>query len=467
MQLGYLVLVVSLSAYLLLDRAYDDPFITYRYADNLRHRLGFVYNPGQRILSTTTPLYTLLLAVLGHIWTDLPQLSNLLSAINTAVSGLLLFHLGRGQDAPLSGMTGALLFPCFPLILRTFGSEICFYITWVLAAFLLYIHKHPLWAMLPAALVTLTRADGVLVVSILGLDTLLRERRFPLRMALLYGAFIAPWYLFSWFYFGSPVPVTLMAKQHQATMAISEGFARGFLTILAPYLHKPLYWLHGGLFTVGLIYAIKHPQWRCLLGWGSLYFLSYTLLGVSRYFWYYAPLVPVITIVIGLGIQRLNEQLLIRRWATWQRWSLLVFLLTLMLLPQIQEVRQLSLHNDPRFRVYRATGRWLAAHTPKTASVGTLEVGIIGYYAQRPMIDFAGLLQPEVSLQMQRETTYQDTAIWAVRRYSPDYLVLNPEWFPRLMDEMVTDACIAERAFSAPDYPGILQVYRCHWINVE
>jgi len=45
--------------------AYDDPFITFRYAQNLRAGLGFVYNPGERILSTTTPLYTLLLAGLS------------------------------------------------------------------------------------------------------------------------------------------------------------------------------------------------------------------------------------------------------------------------------------------------------------------------------------------------------------------------------------------------------------------
>ncbi len=31
--------------------AYDDPFITFRYARNLRAGLGFVYNPGERVLS--------------------------------------------------------------------------------------------------------------------------------------------------------------------------------------------------------------------------------------------------------------------------------------------------------------------------------------------------------------------------------------------------------------------------------
>src|ERR1700675_5151721 len=58
--------------------AYDDPFITFRYAENLRAGLGFVYNPGEHVLSTTTPLYTVILAVLGRVWHDLPTLSNAL-----------------------------------------------------------------------------------------------------------------------------------------------------------------------------------------------------------------------------------------------------------------------------------------------------------------------------------------------------------------------------------------------------
>src|SRR6059036_1127551 len=59
---------------------YDDPFITYRYADNLRHGLGLVYNPGERVLSTTTPLFAVLLAGLGVVSPDLPRLANLVGA---------------------------------------------------------------------------------------------------------------------------------------------------------------------------------------------------------------------------------------------------------------------------------------------------------------------------------------------------------------------------------------------------
>src|SRR5215211_293852 len=46
----------------------DDSYITYRYAHNLLTGRGFVYNPGEHVLSTTTPLYALILALFGTVW---------------------------------------------------------------------------------------------------------------------------------------------------------------------------------------------------------------------------------------------------------------------------------------------------------------------------------------------------------------------------------------------------------------
>jgi hypothetical protein len=39
-------------------RTIDDAFITFRYARNIVHGVGFIYNAGERVLGTTTPLYT-------------------------------------------------------------------------------------------------------------------------------------------------------------------------------------------------------------------------------------------------------------------------------------------------------------------------------------------------------------------------------------------------------------------------
>jgi hypothetical protein len=48
------------------------------------------------------------------------------------------------------------------------------------------------------------------------------------------------------------------------------------------------------------------------------------------------------------------------------------------------------------------------------------EVGVLGYYAERPMVDFLGLLEPDVADALARGDLY-----WALLHYQPDYLALT------------------------------------------
>jgi hypothetical protein len=462
----YASLTIGINLYLFINHAYDDPFITFRYADNLRRGLGFVYNPGERVLSTTAPFYALLLAGLGHFWANLPRLSNLISALSLGLGGVFLYHIGQRWEESLAGIVAAVLFPFFPLMASTFGAETCFYVMLCLGAFALYASKHYGAAMALTALATLTRSDGVLVAAVLGAHFLITQRRIPWRPMLLFALLIAPWYLFSWGYFGSPLPVTLAAKQHQGQMAISDSFPQGFIRLLRNYAKHPLYWLHGALALLGMGYAFaKARKWIPMLAWGVLYFASYTFLGVSRYFWYYAPLIPVILTTVGLGVAAVKHWL--PRWLR-QRWRgrlLLVALLALLLWPQGRVLWYVHQHPDQRVNIYREVGIWLNQNTPSDASVGTLEVGIIGYYARRRMIGFAGLIQPDVADQMGKETTYQDTARWTTRQYHPDYLVLGANWYPELEQDIVFPHCISVQTFTREDYPSKLIVYQCDWTD--
>ena len=71
---------------------------------------------------------------------------------------------------------------------------------------------------------------------------------------------------------------------------------------------------------------------------------------------------------------------------------------------------------------YREAGQWLAANTPPQATVGVADVGLIGYYSQRPMIDFWGLLDRDVADALARRDM-----VWALYANQPDYLALYGE----------------------------------------
>jgi hypothetical protein len=459
--------------------AYDDPFITYRYAENLRRGLGFVYNPGERVLSTTTPLFALLLALLGNIWPDLPQLANLISAFSLAVGGLLMWDLGQSWKTALVSWTGLLLFPTFSLLIITLGSETSLYLALCLAAIALYARQRLGGAVILASLAILTRSDGILLAFILASDYLWVNRKqlgvwsfwrgLPWISIAIATGLLLIWHSFAWAYFGSPLPVTLASKQAQGLMSISQKFAPGLMKIAGWYAPYWQYWVQLGVVIIGLVGVVfVERRWFIMIAWAVLYFLAYTLLGVTSYYWYYAPLVPGWVVAIGLGLTLISRLPLwgaLRRssWGTCVRYGLVVIFLLVFLAAQVSNLDRIRKTPDARAEIYRAVGTWLSENIPPDASVGALEVGIIGYYAQRPMVDFAGLIQPEIAQQFQGDTTYENAAFWCVQQFSPAYLVLLSGLFPVFEQEYVAQSCNPVQCFSGKDYGFLvdLVIYDC------
>jgi hypothetical protein len=433
---------------------------------NLVSGVGFVYNPGERVLSTTTPLYVLVLAALSPLPLDLPHLSNLIGCICLACGGLLLWDLARSWNAPLVGWAGLALYPGFPLLASTLGSEVPLYLALCLAAIAGYARRRYSLAAIFTALATLARPDGVLLALLLAAHYLIWVRKpFPWRSMAWYAAITLPWFTFAWVYFGSPLPVTLAAKQYQGAMLISQRFAAGLLTTVNPFLRRPYFWLEIFLAGVGLVFSFwVGRRWLLLWAWAALYFTGYSLLGVSRYFWYYAPLVPVFIAAIGLGLAAIHTWFASSGRMSASVVNLLAGLaLLLLFLGQSQVSWRQAPLADLRYPVFRSVGEWLAANTPPDSSVGALEIGVIGYYAGRPVVDFAGLVQPEVAPQLWGSASYENAARWAMERYRPAFLVLREKLFPGLEADYVRRYCHEVHNFPADPgaYPWSISIYDC------
>jgi hypothetical protein len=140
--------------------------------------------------------------------------------------------------------------------------------------------------------------------------------------------------------------------------------------------------------------------------------------------------------------------------------------MALLVIPGIFQITQLktnSENGDPRYLIYRAVGDWLRGNSPPNARIGTLEIGIIGYYAERPVVDFAGLIQPEIAAHLDYHTTYADAANYAVERFHPDYLVLYEGSFPELEKGYAAQDCQVVQRFQGAtyNYSNNLVVYDC------
>jgi hypothetical protein len=265
-------------------------------------------------------------------------------------------------------------------------------------------------------------------------------------------------------------------------MAISQRFAPGFLRIAMDYAGGWQYWLEAGLAMLGVFFlGTAARRWALFLAWTGLYFSAYSILGVSRYYWYYAPLVPGFIALVGLGISALGNSTAEGRRLTTEGWSpttdsgkstgfspgihrrIIFTLLFLLAAAQAASLFQLRQRFDRRAAIYREVGEWFKENTAPSDAIGALEVGIVGYYAQRPMVDFAGLIQPEVAARLTEGESYEDAAEWAAERYQPEYLLLNEGDFPRLEGGYAAQHCRVVKKFSgaAFSYPGTLLVYAC------
>jgi hypothetical protein len=409
---------------------YDDPYITFRYAQNLMAGNGFVYNLGQRTLSTTAPLYGLLLAGLGLAWPDLPTLANVLSALALVLSATLLVLQARAHGEMAVGLVAGLLLATAPLATATFGSETCLYVASILAGLYAYDRSRLEVAALALAAAAMIRPDGILAAAVVAAYHLVDRRGISWRPVVLYLALTGAWFGGLWLYFGSPVPVTLLAKQQQGLMTISSGFPERFVALVRAYLRLPLSWAHAALALVGLVWTARRARhWLPLLSWTAAYFLAYTLLGVSSYFWYYTPLLPAMVVLVAEGLHALACLLVRARVPGGLVVAGTGLLIIALLSPLLSGILQAAWAPDSRQVLYREIGQWLDANTSPDATVGALEVGIIGYYAARTMLDFAGLIQPDVAQQMGEATTYAEPTTWAIQTLAPDYVLLHHDAF--------------------------------------
>ena len=198
----------------------DDPYITFRYANNLVDHGQFVYNQGQWVLATTTPIYAFLMTIVDVVGLPVPATAvvlNLLCEIGILyVLGQLLKALGlQGWQLNLALIVvGVLTLTNRALsIASNSGMETPLFIALNLLA-LLHIMRHRYdLASIIGAFATLTRPDGILMLLIvLAVVVVRQERRLPVRemaIALLIGL---PWIIVAQLTYGSFLPNFVLAK---------------------------------------------------------------------------------------------------------------------------------------------------------------------------------------------------------------------------------------------------------------
>lgn len=440
-----------------LHISYDDAFITYRYAYNLAIGQGFVYNPGEWYMGTTAPLYGLLLGGLGFIFgpTAIPTISGAISGASLALAGVALYVYGRQHQYILCGLLTGLFFVTNRMLPMTFGGEMLFQAALVLWAFVAYRANRTLVCAALLAIALLTRMDSALALGVIGLHFLATRRSLPWREGLTIACVLAPFALLSFVFYGSLFPATLGAKLAQRDSGLWPAFFFGltewirgftmqgssslFSTLpAAPNAIRFIFFAAAGIIAVPLLYRF----WLLPLGWIALFVAAYSVLNVPFYHWYVVPATIGLAILAACGVAGTVEIALrvFRRVRPphEQRWAqLAVSCLTLLALvpglsAQLRQTQQVAGYGiNPAEQLYDQTAQWLNANTPAGSSVGYFEIGRLGYFADRVIIDPLGLVDPAVAPHVaERDLT------WAYRHYHPDYILYNDQfrgWYSSML----------------------------------
>lgn len=337
-------------------RTIDDAFITFRYSRNIIEGQGFVYNPGSRVLGTTTPLFTLLMAAISAIvrgqdfqWYAI-AVSALADAGTCAFLYLLAYRLTRNR-AMATLLSGLWAIAPWSVTFAVGGMETSLNIFWMAGATWWFVSDHPVWMGTFAGLGLFTRIDDLLWIGPLFAYQVFDQwwkvrnhrlaggvtapptvgQREPIVSAwramlgtvlktwLAFGVVLLPWVIFATLYFGSPVPNSLMAK----TLAyhLPPGSALGALIPIYSTLFAENETFGGqGAMVFGLIYltltgfgllfaARRLPRLLPLLIYPWLYLAAFAIANPLIFRWYLAPPLPPLMLGVVSGVWSLIEAL--------------------------------------------------------------------------------------------------------------------------------------------------------------
>ena len=423
---------------------HDDAFITFRYARNLATGAGFVFNPGERVLGTTSPLLTLLLAAVYAIAGDvLERAALVIGAVALGAQALALHRLLR-EHLPHTA-----LLVCLAVLAGLGGSH-----TWLalesnlalaLSLSCLWAHRRgsPRLAGLLLGLAFLTRHDAALIALLLPLVDAahppdarpdLRARITALLpVAAVAAAVTLPWLLFAQLHFGAPLPNTLSAKTGiSAPGAYLESYAGYFIAVeplgrLPAAARQPLFWCACALGALGSLRGGDRITLALTLQALALW-LVYARIGPpASQHWHMLPATTLLRVAALVGVVG-SLELLLRRYRAGVG-ALVVAALAvayLMVLTPALQKRASTVGTEfwlgERHRRYTIVAHWVNAHTHADITFMPNEVGTLGYLSDRRMLDPFGLLSPTNDY----PKTMRLTALFELfERHDPDLILLG------------------------------------------
>ncbi len=439
----------------------DDAWIHQTYGRNLAETGLWSFVPGVVSAASTSPMYTILLAIGYKLGVPFALWAHGLGALALAMTAVIARQMAM-QIAPRLRGVGlavglAMIFSWHLLWAAASGMEtalfslmtmVCIAQVWRelnAARSSSRIHlvlRGGIFGIL-AAVTTLVRPEGVLLITIIGLFLLIARPNMRWRDVILWGAaslasfmiLLIPYLLFNLDVTGGLLPTTAAAKQIYAAPIRALGYFWGFRLMIIPLLAGGQVLLIPGMIVYAMVILkrLKHertallfllpPVWGVALvalygGWLPLNF---------QHGRYVIPALPalIFTGVVGTGwllkmAQRpMIARVLVRVLALGAALLMVVFAFGPGIASYQLDVRVIN-------EEMVAPAHWIAENLPPEEMLAIHDIGAVGYFAPRPMLDIAGLVSPEfIELIANPEGQWE-----LMRREDARYFMAFPDQIP-------------------------------------
>ncbi len=430
--------LVRLIFFLTTKYVSDDAFITYRYVLNIISGYGYLYNEGEKVLGTTSPLYTLLLSFLSLAFggSHVVVISFLLSLISDMFVLIILWRLIPGEFV-VARFVSVGLFSLYPktVLIGVSGMESSLALLLMLFSLQCYLGKRYYLCAFVLGMHFFCRPDAVLWDVLLAGFIFFREAEIRIRYVA--ASVIVPgiWTVFSHWYFNSWFPHSITAKRiswHHLFPAFDP------VRVLSGYLPSSILGHNNGWlmycmvilflipFCIGSMRIVRSKSYMLLFPiFFVMYNVAFSFAGVVMADWYFLPGFLAYFIVCGYCAEYMFEWF--RRSNSSRKMKLLLGYgcVTILLVLNIAGMLRWNDNLSGLFqRQNKSLGEWLGTHAASNQSVLVEPIGYIGFYSKKYIYDYIGIVSPSV-LSFRQQYSSDRWFMEFVQTVKPDFIVLR------------------------------------------
>jgi len=406
----------------------DDPWIHLTFARNLVEFGAYSYFKDIVVTSgSTSPLYTFILALGWLFFRQEFLLSYAIGALFFAAAGVYFFHLARimFDKEDVLAIIATAMFVLIPRVdaAALSGMETSLFVFMLIATMYYYAARRR-WAFAVfAGLLVWTRPDGWIMLFALVLNELYRwyvvkPERGGRRESFLFArdmvspgtvflSLIMAYTVFNQVLSGSFFPNTLAAKAKYYSAGASSSY---WLQVLSFYLGSPMTIIGLGFLASLVFVVVEWIRKKAVEALPSLLFIMGMILG----YWVMIPflyqdgryLIPTLPFFVLCGVwgwrmalEALADAIPARPVRSIANGALVMLLAVAVVMEAVNwQPQRKKYYWTCRYITDRQvkTARWISANLSPGSVIATHDIGAIGFYSGRRVVDMVGLVSPQV-----------------------------------------------------------------------